>query len=66
MHSAVFKTYVNIGDKEPKEMSIEYIPASDLLVFGVEGKELLNISFTDNLETIVEAIASIRNFQKFE
>lgn len=63
MHTANFKTFVNTGEKDPKELSIEYIPDSDLIVFSLEGKEVFNMTYTNNLEPIVGGITTIRGIQ---
>ena len=63
MHTATFKTFVNTGDETPKELSVEYIPESDLLVFSVNGHEVFNVSYTNNFEPIVGGITTIRGIQ---
>ncbi len=66
MHTATFKTFVNIGDREPKELSVEYIPESDLVVFSIAGREVFNMTYTNNLEPIIGAITTIRSVQDLD
>lgn len=66
MHTVQFKTYVNTGEKEPKELTVEYIDKSDLLVFSVNGIEIFNISYNNNFESIAAAIQAIRYTQKLD
>ena len=64
MHTVQFKTYVYNGEKEPQEMTVEYIAKSDLLVFSVNGHELFNISYDNNFEAIAAAVQAIRYSQR--
>ncbi|GAB4407726.1 MAG: hypothetical protein OHK0053_34400 [Microscillaceae bacterium] len=60
MHAAIFKTYVFTGEKDPKELLVEYLPESDMVIFSLNGKEVFNMSYTNDLESIVSGIESIR------
>lgn len=59
MHSANFKTFVNTGNKEPQELSVEYLPQSDLVVFSIGGQELFSLQYQDNFDTIARALESM-------
>lgn len=63
MHTATFKTFVNTGEKQPQELSVEYIPESDLVVFSIAGREVFNMTYTNNFEPIVGGITTIRSIQ---
>lgn len=63
MHTAHFKTFVNTGEKAPQELSVEYIPDSDLVIFSIDGKEVFNMTYTNNLEPIIGGITTIRGIQ---
>lgn len=60
MHTVIFKTFANTGEKEPKEISVEYIPNSDMVVFSIEKREIFSLSYDNNLEIILKAIDEIR------
>ncbi len=63
MHTVQFKTFVNTGENTPQELTVEYIPESDMIIFSIDGHEIFNSPYTQSLEAVIGGITTIRSIK---